>query len=243
MAVMPLRGAEVNPYDALGAVLQPLAAAFSPKSDHRGIALELELDHATGVAPEFYGKRVELLVEPPDRLLVRVRTEGTSWALGRVGQEIWFTPGSKLTALVPLPEARKKKKKKVDAGIADMALPFSPAQLALLPVLFTVKDGAPSETSRVLHVRLMPELARSLGVEEWSARLTLKREDGRLSALELARPDWRLRVNVIRQEVVRSLPPESWWPLPEEEADVVRISGANARRWLEQWRRFLEDPR
>jgi len=223
----------VNPYDALGALLQPLVSAFSSRSEHRAIALELELEHATGVPPEFFGKRVEVLVQPPDSFLVRVRTEGESWALGRVGQDIWFAPGSRLTGVVPLPDKPKKK----EQGIAPMVLPFTSTQLALLPALFTVKEGAPSEAGRVLHVRLMPELARSLGVEEWSARLLLRREDGRLAALELAGPEWRLRVKVARLEVVRSLPPESWFPLPEEEADVVRLSGATARRWLEKWGR------
>jgi len=233
-AAVSSKGGEVNPYDALGAVLQPLASAFSSRSEFRGIALELELEDVTGVPPELIGKRVEMLVQPPDSFLVRVRTEGESWALGRVGQELWFTPGSKLTGVVPLPE---KPKKKGAPGIDAMTLPFTPAQLALLPALFTVKEGAPSEAGRVLYVRLMPELARSLGVEEWSARLLLRREDGRLGVLELARPGWRVRVKVARLEVVRSLPPESWFPLPEEEADVVRISGADARRWLEKWER------
>lgn len=226
------QAAQDNPYDALGQVLQPLAAAFSPQSASRGVALELVLESATGLPAAFAGKRVELLVQPPDRFVVRAVMEGESWAMGRSGQEVWISPGSKVTALAPLPEPRKKKKKK-ERGLDAMELPFSPAQLSFLPILFTVKEGPPSEEARVLMVRLMPEIARSLGVEDWSARLFLSRESGRLIALELARPDWLLRVKVARLDISPSLPPESWGPLAGERADVVRVSGVEARRWLE----------
>ncbi len=75
----------------------------------------------------------------------------------------------------------------------------------------------------------MPLLATSLNVEEWSARLFYKGE--KLTKLEILRPGWRLMVRVERLEFLKTLPPEQWEPAT---GDVLRLTGEQARRWLEE---------
>ncbi len=224
---------QINPYDLLGRTLVPIASIFSPQNEQHALAATLVLEKMTGLPTEQRGGRLDLLLEPPTRVLLRGSFAGQSLAACRVGDEIWLEPGQKIAALVPPPTpptpGKKKKKKKGERRLAPMALPFPPQQLALLPVLFVVKEGSPVDGLRVLEVQLMPPLAASLGVAEWSARLYYQGED--LARLEILRPGWHLVVGVERLEFQKTLPPESWNPASE---DVLRLTGEQALRWLEQ---------
>ncbi len=230
-------GPPVNAYDQLGRTLAPIAALFAsaPEGERHAhtLAATLTLESMTGLAPEKTGGRLDLLLEPPGRALLRVSAGGEALTACRVGQEIWIAPAGKIAALLPPPDAlnapNAKKRKKAKA-LAPMALPFSPAQLALLPALFVVREAPPPEgASRALDVRLMPLLAEGLGVRAWSARLCYR--EGVLSALELERPGWRLVLRVEKLAFPAPPPAAAWQP---GSGDVLRVSGGDARRWLEQ---------
>ncbi len=243
----------MNPYDALGRVLLPFAEVFSPQGAQRAFSATLVLEGMTGLQPELAGTRVDLALQPPDRALLRGPLNGEITTICRVGQEVWISPGAKFQALaatLPAPAAPKKKKKKKGngggGGLAPMVLPFPPQQLALLPVLFQVKDEGMVGGLRVLDVRLMPELARSLGVEEWTARLFLDRAGPapapRLARLELSRPGWQLALRVERLEFAPELPASTWVPGEPASADVLRLTGPQARQWLELLARQFNPP-
>lgn len=255
--------APMNPYDALGRVLVPIASLFSnaPHDGQHALSATLVLEAMTGLPPEWAGSRVDLALEPPERVLVRVPglAEGGTTTFCRVGQEIWIAPGSRFAALAASPAAdggepmlkspkhkKKGKKAKREEGLAPLALPFPPQQLALLPVLFTVKEGGEAAGMRILDVRLMPELARGLGVEEWSARLFLDSGkqgapgEPRLARVELSHPGWHIAVRVERLEFFKELPASTWTP-PSD--DVVRLTGKQARQWVETLADRISPPR
>ena len=241
-----------NPYDLLGHVLAPIAAVFCPASPKaavnqpRALTATLVLDSMTGAPDLLAGTRLEIVVQPPNRILLRVPLAGQSVTVCRDDQEVWIEPriaavalpGQPLNPAIPGADpvsANPKKGKRRSGAIAPMVLPFPPQQLAFLPVLFSVKEAPEVEGMRLLDTRLMSELARHLRVEEWSARLFVRpAADGQsrpqLAAIELARPGWHLTVRVESLEYSGELPETTWKPATP---DALRLSGSQAKQWIE----------
>ncbi|MDD5351469.1 MAG: hypothetical protein PHQ12_14755 [Chthoniobacteraceae bacterium] len=224
--------APANPYDLLSRVLTPIATVFSPEAAPRALSLTLVLEGMTDLPPELAASRVELLVQPPDRALLRSTYDGHPVTLCRVGDSLWITPNTPpFAALANPPEMPGKKKKKGHpAGLAPIVLPFPPQQLVLLPILFQVKEGPQDQGMRTLDVKLMPELARGLGVEEWSTRITVGPGE-KPARVRVLGPGWSLIARVERLEYADRLPAATW-QAPE---GALRL---NARQVV-QWSDFL----
>ncbi|RYD83733.1 MAG: hypothetical protein EOP84_07465 [Verrucomicrobiaceae bacterium] len=81
------------------------------------------------------------------------------------------------------------------------------------------------QTCRVLDVRLMPELERSLAGEQgWSGRLWVNPEN-KLARVQVRRDTkFSATVRFTKVEFHPSLPKETWKPTPEEAKDVLKIS-------------------
>lgn len=223
--------ATTNPYDLLGRVLVPLASIFSPDNPQRSLTAELTLEEADGIPKELFGTVLELSLQPPDRLLLRTEYQETTFSVCRAGQDIWLTPGYLLEQFFPfLAAAPPEKRDTADAkkNLPPMVLPFSTKQLALLPILFKVEDAGKLGGMRVLSVRLMRELARSVGAEEWSARLWVS-EQGELRRVEIQQPGWRAAFKVENLQLKPTLPNETWIP---QDTDVTRHSGPEAAVWV-----------
>ncbi len=224
--------AEENRYDVLGRVLMPFANVFSKsaKNPNRAMLLTGRLELMTGLPPALAGARVELAVEYPDRLRLRAPVLGEELTICRRGQEVWVYPGAKAAALLAAAsEGRKLPQADPKARLAPFALPLPEKQLALLPVLFQVKDvGAEpldGEPCRVLDLFLMPELANALGERDSAARVWV-RGDGKPARLSVARTKWQIAVRFEGVEFSKSLPPETWQPTAEQAADVLHLDAA-----------------
>ena len=233
-----------NPYDLLGRTLQPIAAIFCPApapaqgqvQAPRALTATLALQEMTDLPPALVGSRVELALQPPDHALIRGPYAGQTVTICRAGQDVWVSPASIMTelskAIAHAPESPEpKKKKKKDGILAPMALPFPAQQLAFLPILFTVTDGGANGDARVLNVQLMPELARRLGVEEWTARLTVC-QNGQsptlLTGIDLRRPGWHLLARVERLEFSAELPATTWVPPVPTDPTVPNVAHLDA---------------
>lgn len=239
----PTADGRMNPYDLLGRTLQPIAAIFCPAPAQgqvqapRALTATLVLQEMTDLPPALVGSRIELALQPPDHVLIRGVYAGQTVTICRAGQDVWVSPASIMTelskAIAPAtdsPEPRKKKKKK-DGILAPMALPFPAQELAFLPILFTVKDGGANGDSRVLDVQLMPELARHLGVEEWSARLMVfpaSQSRTLLTGIDLSRPGWHLFARVERLEYSAELPETTWTPPAPTDLAVPNVAHLDA---------------
>ena len=248
-------GGTMNPYDLLGRVLTPIAGVFcpagskgrnAPSKSAQALTVTLVLQEMTGLPPQWVGARVQLAVQPPDRALIRVPFAGKTVTICRNGQEVWIEPRSALATLpqvpadaldAPAPESAPQGKKDAVVGLAPFSLPFPAQQLAFLPVLFTVKDAGEANGLRLLDARLMSELARQLGVEEWTARLLVKLTGEsagprcpELSGLILARPGWRLFATVEKLLFLPEQAESVWEPSGN---DVVRMEGLRAKQWFE----------
>ena len=222
-AQQPGPGTAGNPYDAVSRVLAPIASIFSPEAKQRALSATLVVEAMTGLPPEMAGIRAELFLQPPDRMLLRGAFAGQPVALGRTGDMLWIAPGNAALLAAPgdLPRAKKKK-----GGLGPMVLPFPPQQMALLPVFLQVRDAGEDGGLRTLEARLMPELARGLGAEEWSARLSLN-PAGQLARLRVLGPGWSIALRVERLEYAAELPAATWEP----PAGAARLDPRQVEAW------------
>ena len=226
-----------NPYDTLGRVLTPIASVFTPEAPRRALSATLVLEQMTDLPPELTGSRVELLLQPPEHFLLRGSYNGVPVTLCRAGNAIWVTPNIPPFSLLANPPGAPASMK-AKGGLEPMILPFPPQQLALLPLFFKIKEGTPEQGLRTLDVRLMPELARSLGVEEWSLRLSLNAAE-QLMRLRVAGPGWSLAARVERLEFAASLPPATW----KAPADALRLDAGKVDQWQRELSRQMEGNR
>ncbi len=228
----PLRAQQApNPYDTLSHVITPIASIFSPEAQKHALSATFVLEEMTGLPPELAGSRFELLLEPPERFLIRGNYQGKPVTICRAGNSVWITPAEEpFTALANPPGQPVRHKKNQPATLAPMVLPFPPQQLALLPILFQVKEALPEqEGQRVLKVSFMADLAKNLGLEDWSAKLSLSPTE-KLERLRLLGPGWTLALRVERLEIAKSLPPETWQP----RGDAIRLDAAKVEQWTRE---------
>ena len=237
-------GGASNPYDLLGRVLTPLAGVFCQAGSRtdatrsRAVGATLVLEALTGAPPEWTGARVEIVVQPPDRLLIRVPLAGGTVTLCRNGDVVWIAPKSGVELLTGSGNGRVRPHREQglpsEAWLAPYVLPIPPTQMALLPVFFTVKNAGEADGLRFLDARLMPELAKRSGLRAWSARLAVKPAgaDGKpgLAGIAIARPGWHAAARFERLEFLPEQPDSTWEP----PADSGRFEGPGAERWLEE---------
>ena len=258
-AQSPSPASTKNPYDLLGRVLIPIASVFCPQLPKnamkypRALTVTLVLDSMTGVPAALAGTRLEIVLQPPSHVLLRIPIAGQNVTICRDDQEVWIEPRIaaavlpgqplNLPALSVKPASVSSTTGKRHAGaIGPIFLPFPPQQLAFLPVLFKVKEAQSVEGARVLDARLMPELARHLGVEEWAARLFVRpaadaKSRPQLSAVEIARPGWHLTLRVEHLEYPGELPAATWQPVT---SDALRLTAPQTKRWLEEIGRQMD---
>jgi len=218
--------AEENRYDVLARVLDPLLAPFERQTPNpnRSMDAEFSLVAMTGVPPQFIGTKVRLAVEYPDKMYIHAPLLGEELTVCRNAKDIWVYPAAKAGALLPQPKDSKKK-----VRLGDLELPFSQAQLVFLPALFQVKEYAEEQVNgvscRILELSLLPEIAHSLGIEEWLARLWVG-PDYKIAKLEVLKPGWHVVVGVDRLAFAPKLSGTTWKPTPEQSPEVMHLKTA-----------------
>jgi hypothetical protein len=229
-----------NAYDVLGRTLHPIVNLFVEETENprRALQGEFTLVRMTKLPPQFAGSKVALSLEHPDKIIIRGPVLGEPVTLCRDGQKIWASPGARIQAMInALGELPKRKKKfKLD----EFELPFPEKNLVFLPVLFQVQDQGSQPTNgvscRILDVRLMPQLAESLEVEDWAVRAWIT-PDYKLAKLQVARPGWETVVAVERLDFLERLPKETWKPTELEAADVLRLDAPQLKQVLDAVKR------
>ncbi len=226
-----LRAAE-NPYDTFGKVLMPLVSVLAEKGStpNRAALLNIELEEAADAPKELKDARVEISFQAPNKLKIQGPILGEQLTICRRGQELWVTPGAKAEALINAASADKKlPPPNPDFELAPFKLPIPAKQLVFLPALFKVQaageEAVGNQTCRVLDVRLMPELERSLtGEKGWSARIWVNPENKPVR-LQVRKDEKSIAtVRFTKVEFLPSLPKETWKPALEQADDVLKIT-------------------
>ena len=117
-----------------------------------------------------------------------------------------------------------------DFKLPSFRLPLTEKQLVFLPILFQVQDAGSAdvagESCRVLDLVLMPELARALKAQDWTARLWVL-PGLRIAKVTLVRGDkWHAVISIKKLEYAPALPDETWQPSPTEAPDILHLTPA-----------------
>jgi hypothetical protein len=234
----PAAPAAENKYDVLAKVLMPFANVLAQQTRHpnRAVQLTARLEAMTDLPPALIGARAELVLEHPDKFRLRGPVLGETLTIGRHGQTLWVSPGSKATALLAGASTTKKLPPlDAKARLEPFRLPVPERQLVFLPALFRVEDGGEEsldgEVCRVLGLQLAPEVERSLKVPGLSARVWV-RGGGPPARLVIEQPEWQLAVRFERVEFSKSLPAATWQPNVEESGDVLKLTPAQYHQLL-----------
>jgi hypothetical protein len=237
LASMGLPGpllARENQYDVLGKVLMPIANVFTQnpqgKPTPHALVLDAHLLEASKLPPEFQGQAVHIALMTPDAVLIQAPIAGENLTVCRDADSLWATPGSKIQSLLNQATAdlseKKKKKRKAEAEklMGPLALPVPQQDLVFLPILFQVADagddtlaGAPC---RILDVQLMPQLAKSLHAEDWTARVWVG-PGYALLKIALTGPNWSGTVAIDKLSFPTGLPDATFQP---QGADVLKLT-------------------
>jgi hypothetical protein len=233
MAMPGTLAARENPYDVLGKALMPIANVFATDANGEpaphALVLDAHLLEASKLPPELQGQAVHVALRTPDALLVQAPIAGQILTVCREGDAFWVTPGSKAQALLDQSSAaapvKKKKKSKAEAALmGPLALPVPQKELVFLPVLFQVADAGDDTVGgkpcMVLDVQLMPQLAKSLHGEDWTARLWVGADYG-IVQLALTGPHWSGKVAIDKLEFPAELPDAAFQP---QGTDVLRLT-------------------
>lgn len=226
-----------NAYDVLGKALVPFVKALivSTKTQgHHAATATLVLDSATNLAAADAGDTLDVALESPDKLLLRAKIAGQAVTICRDGQKLWAFPGAQIQALI---DAQKLPAADPDYKLDAFKLPVSEKQLVWLPVLFTAEDEGDEAvngvTCTVLDVALMPELARSVKGEEYTARLWVG-PDYKIAKIELRKKSgWKAVISVKSLDYPATLPAETWQPARNEAGDVLQLTPARYKQLLD----------
>ena len=194
--------ANENRYDLFAKTITPLAELLA--GDGGAVSAELREVGATG------SLRVDL--QTPDRLRIEAGRDDLNAALWRAGQQLWVAPRE--LAAFGASDAKPRK----ETRLPDFRLPIPKEALALLPALFQIDErenqlvsGMPT---RVIDVRLMPELARALKANQFALRLWIA-DDHKLARLAVNAPKLKIAADVLRLEFSKDLPQSTFTPPPE----------------------------
>ena len=203
-----------TPDEQANAVLLPFLDLLTapPAGDARACRMSFRVE-ALGETrfPEGQLPTLEFALQPPEKLLLKLNSQDTSFSACRDGQKAWVTPAAALP-----PDGSPSSP---DKTFPPLQLPFSGKQLGILPVLLEVLDKgtAPLDTTacRVLDVRTRPEISRLLPpeVSNWSVRLWLNPEGKPLRA-GVRLPKHSIVLRVDKLDFSKDLPASLWTQPP-----------------------------
>jgi hypothetical protein len=232
--------AQENPYDVLGKALMPIASVFARDGSDgingtngtpHALVLDAHLLAAGKLPPALQGQSVHVALRTPDALLVQAPIAGQMLTVCRDGDALWGTPGSDIQSLIDVataaasPGKKNKKKHSEEAKLlGPLVLPVPQKDLVFLPILFQVADAGAdtvgSQPCRVLDVALMPQLAKSLHAENWTARVWIG-ADYSIVQVTLTGPDWSGTVAIDKLAFPATLPESTFQP---QGTDVLRLT-------------------
>ena len=222
--------------DVLKRAMGPVVNVLSrePVGSDRAFALRLRLGDATNQALELKGRRVEILCQPPDRLLWQMPALGTIVTISRRGQDFWAHPASKLAPILARVDQQSVSKDD-QKPLAPLRLPI-PARVFWAGVnLVRVRDGGagvPGDNAGAgvcRRVEVTPPFAKERGS---LVRLWLREADAVPTQVDFVSPSEHATVAFESARLLPGLPDSSFDPKPEQAADLLHIPFAKLRPFM-----------
>lgn len=226
-----------NRYDLFAQTLAPITKVLAAGKQSVGRALSAEFsvvlsgpgkENVAGLLSAFLpggSVQVQVFVQNPDKLLVRIPLGTTTLTLCRNGQEIWATPKELVESWAATTGLDLNASPKKQAPLGPLRLPFQDAQLVFLPALFQINDLGEEKGMRLLEVALIPEVAR--GQAQQPVRLWIS-SDHKPARLQFQSGSWKADLNIQKLESPEALVPEIW----QAPAEALRLSPTQFRHIL-----------
>lgn len=232
-----------TPVALFGEALQKLAAFIepAPSAPVQTLAATLKITRADGLPNELLGRELEFAWQAPNRLRLAADINGERYAAGRDGESLWIhAPGKKFGVIGKPGVARfaSAPDKLDDTKLGKWKLPLPREQLALLPLLCKVEQGAEEQIDgvacRVLRAAPQPQAIEALKIPAGTLHLWVRVTDGLP-----ARLGWSDGKKAFVTVDLRNLKQEAAWPaekwqLPANAGDKVeRVALAHIVRFLQ----------
>ena len=230
LVALPLRADDLAPANFLARLVPEALKYLNPPSpaDAKTIELDLAVFEATGVPKEFIGKKISILVRPPDRLKITAHIMDTDIVIGRRGpDEIWFYAPSKKFGLVGSPEVPRFAADPASAShpkLDKIGLPVEQNQIALLPMLLKTEmkeDTLDGERVRTVSVQATPEAQQAFQLPGLRFGITTPLDDllpRRLSVDDGA--GMKLVFDVLHADTTEA--DEKDWEIPAKPGDTIQ---------------------
>ena len=230
LVALPLRADDLAPANFLARLVPEALKYLNPPSpaDAKTIELDLAVFEATGVPKEFIGKKISILVRPPDRLKITAHIMDTDIVIGRRGpDEIWFYAPSKKFGLVGSPEVPRFAADPASAShpkLDKIGLPVEQNQIALLPMLLKTEmkeDTLDGERVRTVSVQATPEAQQAFQLPGLRFGITTPLDDllpRRLSVDDGA--GMKLVFDVLHADTTEV--DETEWQIPAKPGDTIQ---------------------
>ena len=212
-------------------VMEPIVDVFSksPDGPSRAFSLRARLAESTNQPPELQGSVLAFRCQPPDKLYAQFAAVGSVITIGRVGQQVWVSPASKLRPL--LDQVRQKPRTKADREpLAPLVLKVPKTLFWLLFRFVAVRDAGTATADGVPYRKLdmdppdddsdkdaKPD--KNKGVRFWV----------RTDRYQLARVDWHNSdghgtLLIEDAKFSRELPATAFQPDADQRADMMEVS-------------------
>ena len=232
-----------TPVALFGEALQRLAALVEPAAGTpaQTLATTLKISRADGLPDDLVGRELDFAWQAPHHLRLAADFGGERYAAGRDGESLWVhAPGKKFGVVGQPGLARfaSAPAKLDDTKLGKWKLPLPREQLALLPLLCKVEQGADEQLEgvacRVLRATPQPQAIEALKIPAGTLHLWLRPTDGLP-----ARLGWSDGKNAFVTVDLRNLKQEAAWPdakwkLPTNAGDKVeKVALAHIVRFLQ----------
>ena len=226
----PLRADDLVPANFLARLLPEAMKYLNPPSpaEAKTIELDLAVVEAAGVPKEFIGKKISILVRPPDRLKITAHVMDTDVVIGRRGpDEIWFYVPSKKFGLIGSPETPRFTADPASTShpkLDKIGLPVEQNQIALLPMLLKTeaKEGTLNgEAVRILTAQPTPEAQQAFNLP--GLRLGITTPTGDLTPRRLSVDDgagMKLVFDVLHADTTEA--DDKDWEIPAKPGDTIQ---------------------
>lgn len=152
--------------DAVVRAIEHITELFEPASKPATIKATIEIVEAEGLPTDLVKRPIEISMQAPDRLLVKLQYGDQVMELGRTGQEMWiWQPGNNfgVRGMPGIARFAASPEKLDTTKLGALSLPVDPSQLLVAALLFKCEelphDTIGNVTCRVIKATL-PESAQ-----------------------------------------------------------------------------------
>jgi hypothetical protein len=199
-----------NKYDILARALQPYGALFYSKATTKAIQADVVLRDTLPAAAQVLNQPLRISLQIPDKLRVETLDSQHRMIFCRDGQSVWAYPRDFAGTIAAAGQVSNG-----ESRIPDFRLPLKDQEIIFIPALFQIlrfESGSDSSGKSlwILDFQLLPEFARAMKCENWSASAVVNQNDFQLRRLRIDSRAWTGTFDVLATRFERALPPQTW---------------------------------